>query len=76
MDREELTKDAYQWIADGACDVYNEPGEAMADFHIAMSAERDAEIADKIDKLIESCAVKRGYLFEFESLADELRGTK
>ena len=43
MDRKELIKNAYRWIEDGACDAYNEPGEAMADFHIAMSAERDAE---------------------------------
>ncbi len=32
MDRKQLIKDAHQWIDDGDCDVYNQPGEAMADF--------------------------------------------
>ena len=74
MNREQLIKNAYRWIEDGACDAYNEPGEAMADFHIAMSAERDAEIADDIIHLHQNHKTNELFLRELSYFIHELKG--
>ena len=81
VDRDKLAEKAVEFYNRWMKDPENEgctwgTKQVLADFALEVLAERDAEIADKIDKAIESCAVKRGYLFEFEILADELRGTK
>mgnify|MGYP003442625372 CR=1 FL=1 len=66
----DLIKDAYKWIDDGACDVYNEPGEAMADFATAaMKAERE-RIATELER------ITNGSSCEVNSLIAELRGGK
>lgn len=49
---------------------------AMADFHIAMSAERDAEIADRLEVMQCLPGDTFDFLHAYEALIEELRGTK
>jgi len=65
----DLIKDAYKWIDDGACDVYNEPGEAMADFAqsdrntIAARLEalsQDTDVDDLVKAVVKFCDELRG----------------